>query len=529
MRRSPLSAQRIRTCCPCGITAPRTVTCIWPRRCATATSRPMLEEQGCLELETALAIIGQIAWALDWAHGREVVHRDVKPENILLVTGPSQQHAYLADFGLARIATSATLTQFGVSGRALARLRCARAVARRACDSGRRPVRAGRNALLLLDGTPPFWPVGDFEGLRHAHLEQDPPPMERESDPRLEPASPALLRGLAKDPEQRYSSCGDLVVAVRAAVEPEDSALSLPPMTSEHADPHATTEPEQPSSAARSRPPRTRRSTRGAGQRPTRSARPPPGAQVEAAEQRHPRRQRCSRDEPSARREPSTASVDGAAEVARGRRRVLVAWLRWRSSGPASAPRRRLCSVETKTPPSVYASGGDPSMRVAVGGSVWVADKADRTLTRLDRRTAKPSGEPVDVGGAPFRLAGAGEDGSGPSAAPLRRPLASTTRVGAPRPRPVDLSSEPIDVAAGEGEVWIAAKPGEPAARDDGRVIPLDPVSAKRHPCHDRYSSHSRGDGRGCDLGPGRRHGASSTGCALRLPPWSSSRRCRRR
>jgi serine/threonine-protein kinase len=63
--------------------------------------RSLLVDEGPLDCTRAVTIISQVAWALDWAHGRGVVHRDIKPENILLVVGPSEYHAYLADFGLA--------------------------------------------------------------------------------------------------------------------------------------------------------------------------------------------------------------------------------------------------------------------------------------------------------------------------------------------------------------------------------------------------------------------------------------------
>jgi streptogramin lyase len=434
-----------------------------------------LEEQGCLELETALAIVGQIAWALDWAHGREVVHRDVKPENILLVAGPVEQHAYLADFGLARIATSATLTQFGaLVGLSPAYAAPEQWLAERVTPATDQYALAGTLYCCLM-GRPPFWPVGDFEGLRHAHVEQDPPPMERESDPRLALASPALLRGLAKDPEQRYSSCGDLVVAVRAAVEPEDSALSLPPTTGEHADPHATTEPEQPSSAGvqdRQDAP-VHPQGRGA---PTRSARPPPGAQVEAAGDAT-RPDRDARETSERAREPSTASVDGAAEVAHGRRRVLVAVVALALVVAGVGAAVALFGGDKDSIERVHI-GGRPVDAVAVGGSVWVADKADRTLTRLDPRTAKRSGQPVDVGGAPFRLAGGGRRLWAISASPPQA-FGFDTRDRSPQSQTVGLSSTPIDVSVGEGAVWIAAKPREGAAPGGGRVIQLDPVSRK--------------------------------------------------
>jgi serine/threonine-protein kinase len=69
----------------------------------------LVERLGPLAPQRAVAIVGQIAGALDAAHAHGLVHRDVKPANILL-SGDQPEHAYLTDFGVAKI-TSTTDTQ----------------------------------------------------------------------------------------------------------------------------------------------------------------------------------------------------------------------------------------------------------------------------------------------------------------------------------------------------------------------------------------------------------------------------------
>jgi hypothetical protein len=210
----------------------------------------MLEEEGRLDPETALSIIGQVAWALDWAHGRDVVHRDVKPENILLVSGPTDPHAYLADFGMAKVATNATLTQLG----APAGLSPAYAAPEQ-WRGERVTTTADQYALAAtlyccLAGHPPFWPARNTDELRTAHLQQDPPPISGESDPRLANASGPLLRGLRKDPADRYATCGELVGAVRTALT-RGAPIAVDTTNGERADSRAPTDPEHPSSVGR--------------------------------------------------------------------------------------------------------------------------------------------------------------------------------------------------------------------------------------------------------------------------------------
>jgi hypothetical protein len=175
-----------------------------------------LAREGRLEPKVAAALIAQIGNGLDAIHAAGLVHRDVKPANVLL-SGAADEHAYITDFGVARnVATESGLTQ---TGRFVGTLDY---VAPEQISGGEVDARADVYALgcllfKLLTDEVPFPRDGEAARL-YAHL-NDPPPA-----PSLHAAAvpmaldDVVIRAMSKQPEDRYPSAGDLGRAAVAAL-----------------------------------------------------------------------------------------------------------------------------------------------------------------------------------------------------------------------------------------------------------------------------------------------------------------------
>ena len=174
----------------------------------------LLRDHGAQEPAFAADVVAQVAAALDAAHRAGLVHRDVKPANVLL----AGSHAYLSDFGLTRLAGSDT--QLTESGQWIGTVEyCSPEQLR----GGRTDARADVYSLgcvlfAALTGGPPF-AHGTVPATMLAHLNDEPP---RPSD-RGAPAEfdRVIARALAKAPEHRYPSAGDLGRAALAAARGE--------------------------------------------------------------------------------------------------------------------------------------------------------------------------------------------------------------------------------------------------------------------------------------------------------------------
>lgn len=175
--------------------------------------RTLLRRQGPLDSERTLAIIGQVAAALDAAHAAGVVHRDVKPANILVTPA---DFAYLADFGIARndgdIAVTSVGTAIGsYSYMAPERFQVGPANARSDIYS------LGCVLHECLTGSVPF-AAQNVHNLIRAHMSEPPPRPSAQRSSVPESVDPVIARALAKSPDQRYASAGEFAEAARSAL-----------------------------------------------------------------------------------------------------------------------------------------------------------------------------------------------------------------------------------------------------------------------------------------------------------------------
>ncbi len=174
----------------------------------------MIREKGRLPLDETCALVSDIAAALDHAHALGVVHRDVKPSNVMMADRDGEMHAVLTDFGIARIVTGSTgITRTGMLG-TLEYVAPEQIEESRQVD-GRADVYAlGIMVFQMLTGDVPFKGENPAATVL-AHL-QKPVPDPRQFVPDLpDSAVAAILRALAKSPEHRFQTAGEFVEALR--------------------------------------------------------------------------------------------------------------------------------------------------------------------------------------------------------------------------------------------------------------------------------------------------------------------------
>jgi serine/threonine kinase PknH len=193
-----------------------------------------LIEKGPLEPSRAVNIINQVAAALDAAHAEGLIHRDIKPQNILVTPA---DFAYLVDFGIAEASGETRLTTAGSQIGTLNYM---------APERFRDPVSTPAVdvyslACVLyesLTGELPFT-RDSLENLVAAHI-ASPPPRPSVANMRVPAAmDDVIARGMAKDPDDRYGSAGALGRAAQRAMQTVSNATSGPVGPTSTAEPYA--------------------------------------------------------------------------------------------------------------------------------------------------------------------------------------------------------------------------------------------------------------------------------------------------
>jgi hypothetical protein len=451
--------------------------------------RTLVRAAGHLDGPRVAGIVAQVGAALDAAHERGLVHRDVKPANVLL---SADDHAYLTDFGLAkRMETTAAAALSRPGGWVGTLGYVAPEQIRGERVDARTDVYAlGCILVHALSGKPPYMRDSE-EATLWAHLHA-PPPSAADGVP--EPFAGIVGRALAKDPAERYPSAGDLGRAALAAAggrsdpgpernvargdaAPEDSdaartvaasAATTRAIPSEDA-------PTAPSATAVLPPPRRSGLSRllpglgaiavvvaaivagvlllGGGDEPATPDEPGGGGATSYVASEG------TRTDPVVER-PTALAVAGGnvwATSYRGRRAVRM---------DAATLRRAPSSERIPVGTTDVAADGD---------TLWLVSEQENTLTHLDARTGLVLGQPQELPpGNPFAVA-ADDDHVwvGSRGSRNRNPVQQVLRI-AKQGRDVRSFTMPrgvIDLAVSRTAVWVTNARGSSVTRLDKSTL----------------------------------------------------------
>ena len=416
--------------------------------------RALVDSRGPLEPALAAHIVNATGAALDAAHGRGLVHRDVKPANILIDGLPSRTHVYLTDFGLTkRMGSTGGLTRSGQFVGTLDYVAPEQIQGSKAVD-GRADVYAlGCVLFETLTGRVPF-PVDDERAKLFAHLDTPPPSLTE-----LRPDLPAALgevvsTAMAKAPGDRFATAGELGRAAVAAVDAPATRNS---------------EPAGPATVIREP------------SRPTVVSEPRPGGRE---------------------RTVTTAAAAGTSRRRARRLPLLVGLVLLAAILVVAGPRL----LPEDGEPTSIGIGGSPGTITTGEGSVWVVNEDDRTVLRIAAEEGADGGrqitrfrgvDPRDVAvgggsawittsdrrlirvdpasdsftGDPVALPGAVAIATGAGAVWVADGGASVVRVDddSQRTTAIPVRGGPSQVAVGEGSVWVIHSGGRKISRIEPR------------------------------------------------------------
>jgi YVTN family beta-propeller protein len=389
----------------------------------------LVESAGRLEPERAVHIVCQVAGALDAAHRRGLVHRDVKPPNVL-ITQDDGDHAYLTDFGLTKhVAAASGFTRTGQFV-GTADFVSPEQIRGEQSDARGDVYALGCVLFHALTGHTPFARETEM-GTIYAHL-NDPVPAASDLAPAVPAALDAVIAtAMAKAAEDRYASAGEMARAAKAALEGAPA-------------------PAQPSSASATAPPRP------------------------AGPAGWPRALRIA----LLVAVPSLLLIAAAVAVL-GAAGALERDERGAPQSPATPPP---VANEPKVVDTI-AVGDGPDGVTADGDSVFVSHAREGTLVELNARTGKLRGDPVPVGANPDQIAaGKGAVWVVDSRGDQVQRLQTSPQLQATATIPVGFDAQAISL--GPQLVWVANTGDDTVQRlDRAAAAPVgDPIGVGDHP-----------------------------------------------
>ena len=179
--------------------------------------RSLLADGAALPPPRAWNIVNQVASALDAAHAHDLIHRDVKPANMLIDRsgkdtaesgdsgGQSREHVYLSDFGISKQTVASNLTSTGQFVGTLDYI-APEQIEGRGLDGRADQYSLACAAYELLSGAPPFTRANGF-ALINSHLSEQPPPITTLRSELPQAVDRVLGKAMDKSPQQRYATC----------------------------------------------------------------------------------------------------------------------------------------------------------------------------------------------------------------------------------------------------------------------------------------------------------------------------------
>jgi YVTN family beta-propeller protein len=185
----------------------------------------ILAESGALDPGRAIALLEQVAEALDAAHEKGLVHRDVKPSNILVSVAAGKEHCYLSDFGLTK--RTGSLSGVSAAGEVVGTLEYVAPEQITGADVDARADLYSLGCVLYecLTGQSPY-PRATDVALLWAHVHEEPVPPSKAHAELPRALDSVLARALTKDPSRRQDTAGELVAAARTTLGLVETAPS---------------------------------------------------------------------------------------------------------------------------------------------------------------------------------------------------------------------------------------------------------------------------------------------------------------